>query len=134
MLRGKSAFSGLALTNYDTLRDPETRDTLREEICVAARAAYPWLRPEVDPRTQATETTVAPLRDDLVMIDLSRALADLHSWKAQLESVLRDAKRARTPEGRIKVTPLAAEIYGYARHWHGMEVRSFAKSGRHSLA
>ena len=96
-----------SLTNYDTLRDSETRDTLREEIRVAARKAYPWLRPEVDPRQ--AEPAVAP-QDERVMNMMSRTLADLYSWKAQLESALRDLKRQRPPEGKVKVAALQAEL------------------------
>jgi len=71
-----------ALAGYDA----EVRDELAEAIYQLARAQYPWLRSETDPRPFPKALAVP----DLLFDKRSYALSEVHTRISHLESALRD--------------------------------------------
>jgi hypothetical protein len=93
-----------ALTDYDRLVDPETRDALRAQVQAEARRQYRWLRPEIDPRKNA-ETLQGGQKHYKVLNEASAQLAELVGARAHLfEARRREKDKAQKAliEQRIK--------------------------------
>jgi len=78
-----------AVSNYDSICNPENRLALRKEIQHRARVAYPWLNKEFDPRSNAGMQPPMLRPFD----QLGRFLAELSSERSAALVALRDAKR-----------------------------------------
>jgi hypothetical protein len=95
-----------ALTNYDALVTPQTRETLRAKISGQVANAYPWLRQERDPRDPAE---VRPTERPLPFEKLAGCLSLLSSRRSQLLLALKDARRAKA-SSRTAITEMEKEI------------------------
>jgi hypothetical protein len=80
----------------DAIRDGANRTLLREEIHLAAKQTYPWLRANADPRHKEPE--VGKLRDERIMTRWGEESADLVTLKAQLSERIAEL-RIKKPEG-----------------------------------
>ena len=72
-----------ALTNYDALVTPQSRETLRAKIDVMVANAYPWLRLERDPAEVSMESFVgnpSPASGPLTL-ELSRVVGRIKPSK-----------------------------------------------------
>ena len=106
------------LTQYDKLRDSETRDKLREEIRVAARRHYPWLRPDIDPRSPSPKSPRT--RDPRYLNRVSAYLAELVSERARLSQAIALSRRTKEADARKRVKEMEAritEIDGQIEHY-----------------
>jgi hypothetical protein len=77
-----------AVSNYDTICNPENRLALRKEIQQRARLTYPWLSKEIDPR--GSNTGLQPMRP---FDQIGRFLAELSSERSAALVALQNARR-----------------------------------------
>jgi hypothetical protein len=102
------AFCRHNLSDYDAVCTPQTRDDLRQQIHASIYQAYPWLRPEPDPRIdQGPAPNKQPYR---VLNDLSADLAALISRRAQILMRISELKRKKPADGKTRVKKLKTEL------------------------
>jgi hypothetical protein len=98
------AFLRHSLSDYDAIVTSDTRDQLHEDIRSKAKAAYPWLRHDFDPRKNAGTPKVKPIFDAT-----SAELAALFTTKQEILARLSQLRR-QLPKSKTEITALESQL------------------------